>query len=94
MSILINMEMPTGCSALTLKVWPDGQVEIIDADGEWKTSKAISVPPHGDLVDRDEIIEAGKSHPEYKNSKILKAVVDKACGLLKTATVVIPANKE
>ena len=54
----------------------------------------VPVPPHGDLVDRDEIIEAGKSHPTYKNSKIVKAVVDKACCLLKTATVVIPANKE
>ena len=54
MSILVRgMEMPTGCSAVTLKVWPDDQVEIIDADGEWKTSKAIPVPAHGRLIDAD-----------------------------------------
>lgn len=58
MSILIkDMEIPEGCSALTLKVWPDGQVEIFDADGEWKTSKAIPVPPHGRLIDADALIE-------------------------------------
>ena len=48
--------MPTGCGALTLKVWPDGQVEIIDADGEWKTSDAIPVPPHWRLIDADVLI--------------------------------------
>lgn len=54
MSVLIKgMEMPTGCSAVTLKVWPDNQVEIFDADGEWKTSEAIPVPPHGRLIDAD-----------------------------------------
>lgn len=60
MSVLIEgMEMPTGCSALTLKVWPDGQVEIFDADGEWKTSKAIPVPPHGRLIDADALMNDG-----------------------------------
>lgn len=58
MSVLIKgMEMPTGCSALTLKIWPDGQVEIIDADGEWKTSEAVPVPPHGDLIERDALMK-------------------------------------
>ena len=54
MDILIKgVEMPKGCGALTLTVWPNGQVEIIDADGEWKTSEAIPVPPHGRLIDAD-----------------------------------------
>lgn len=54
MSVLIkDIEMPTGCSALTLKVWPDGQVEIIDADGEWKTSEAVPITSHGRLIDED-----------------------------------------
>ena len=59
MGVYIYMEMPTGCSALTLKVWPDGQVEIFDADGEWKTSKAIPVPPHGRLIDADALMNDG-----------------------------------
>ena len=61
MSILIKgVEMPTGCGALTLNVWSDGQVEIFDTDGEWKTSEAVPVPPHGDLIDRDALVKAGE----------------------------------
>ena len=64
MPILIEgMDMPTGCSALTLKVWPDGQVEIIDADGEWKTSKAVHVPPHGRLIEKNAVFELIRSFP-------------------------------
>lgn len=55
--LIKNMEMPTGCCALTVKVWPDGQVEIINADGEWKTSEAVPVPPHGDLIGREWLID-------------------------------------
>ena len=46
-----GMKMPEGYTAWTLKVWPDGQVEIIDADGEWTTSEVVNVPPHGNLID-------------------------------------------
>lgn len=52
-----GMEMPTGCGAWHLTVWPDGQVEIVTADGELKTSEAVSIPPHGRLIDADELIE-------------------------------------
>lgn len=70
MSVLIKgMEMPTGCSALTLKVWPDDQVEIIDADGEWKTSKAIPVPPHGRLIDADFLSKVLKERAEDEWNK-------------------------
>lgn len=56
MSIIITgMDMPTSRCAVTLKVWPDGEVEIIDEDGEWKVVKAIPVPPHGRLGDLDEL---------------------------------------
>lgn len=92
--LIKSMEMPKD-EAVALYIYPDGRAKL------WRPQSAVShefeavpVPPHGDLVDRDETIEAGKSHPTYKNSKIVKVVVDKACCLLKTATVVIPANKE
>lgn len=38
-----GMEMPTGCGATTINVWSDGQVEIINTDGEWETSEAVPV---------------------------------------------------
>lgn len=54
MGVLIEgVEIPTGHGALTLKIWPDGQVEIIDADGNWETSYAVPVPPNVRLVDAD-----------------------------------------
>lgn len=90
--LIQGMEMPT----------EGGTICIYKIRGEFFAARAgkdelfpiVPVPPHGDLVDRDETIEAGKSHPTYKNNKIVRTVVDKACCFLKTATVVIPANKE
>lgn len=90
--LIKGMEMPTDGEKLYMIVFSDGKACASYKPFEWH--EVVPVPPHGDLVDRDETIEAGKSHPTYKNSKIVKAVVDKACCFLKTATVVIPANKE
>ena len=95
--LIKGMEMPSIDLEWRVIRGQDGKWYAIDvnaetSDGEWH--EIVPVPPHGDLVDRDETIKAGKSHPTYKNSKIVKAVVDKACCFLKTATVVIPANKE
>lgn len=91
--LIKGMEMPKGgYRTVEIAFDADGHPMALADGGD--VFDVIPVPPHGDLVDRDEIIEAGKSHPTYKNSKIVRAVVDKACCLLKTATVVIPANKE
>lgn len=102
MSVLIEgLEMPTGCSALTLKVWPDGQVEIFDADGEWKTSKAIPVPPHGRLIDADALDDAftglrwdseGLAHWGGRNEWCLSG--NEVEELFNNAPTVIPADKE
>lgn len=104
--LIKGMEMPTTCKDCRLSTFTDFDrmpfCNITMDDiclNDWETKRCdncplVFVPPHGDLVDRDETIKAGKSHPTYKNSKIVKAVVDKACCFLKTATVVIPANKE
>ena len=106
--LIKGMEMPKSCDSCRIMVFEDtncvnelycGCPIVFKAhpqgiDHRPDYCPLVPVLPHGDLVDRDEIIEAGKSHPTYKNSKIVKAVVDKACCLLKTATVVIPANKE
>lgn len=94
--LIKGMEMPKTGQIVLVEIDENGDVFAAYDGGRTKLTqhKAVPVPLHGDLVDRDETIEAGKSHPTYKNSKIVKAVVDKACCFLKTATVVIPANKE
>ena len=99
--LIKGMEMPKSCACcdIACRYYLDHGLDgllakICRAESRLPDCPLVPVPPHGDLVDRDETIKAGKSHPTYKNSKIVKAVVDKACCFLKTATVVIPANKE
>ena len=65
-----GINMPTGCGALTLSIWPDGQVEIIDTDGNWETSYAVFVPPHGDLIEREQfdVLSWGSIPDGYENT--------------------------
>lgn len=55
MGVYIDMEMPKDVTLLAIS--PDGTVDIISGqpDLSWKTlkHKAISVPPHGRLIDAD-----------------------------------------
>ena len=60
MSILIKgMEMPTEYP-LWIVVSADGTVQY-NYFNEWKTAeeKAVSIPPHGRLIDADALIDAG-----------------------------------
>lgn len=93
--LIQDIEMPQGCGALTLSVWSDGQVEIIDADGEWKTSKAVLVPPHGDLIDRDAARETIKPwSPEDEMSGCTFDTVKKLMHTMLTrAPTIIPAEE-
>lgn len=96
--LIRGMEMPKGCSALTLKVWPDGQVEIIDTDGEWKTSEAIPVPPHGRCIDADALHEELYALEYARENEWLDGVreargVDAARVALLDAPTIIPAEE-
>ena len=55
MSILIKgMKMPTGEACVTVRIWSDGRaVGVHNTSFVWK---AVPVPPHGDLIDRDELL--------------------------------------
>ena len=93
--LIKNMEMPTGCGAVTLQVWPDGQVEIIDADGEWKTSEAFPVPPHGRLIDARKLHDKCYQHYEdYMNGKLdgKKAILNIEKEIIGAPTI-IPAEE-
>lgn len=56
MGVYINMEMPT--APVLFCIHPDGKV-FADLEGGWREYKAIPVPPHGDLIDRDALAEDG-----------------------------------
>ena len=52
-----GMQMPTGNDELRLIIHSNGQV-IISHQTYYEEAEAVSVPPHGDLTDRNETIKA------------------------------------
>ena len=93
MSILIKgMEMPRNDEMLFLKIYPDGKVAI-DGDLECKQiATAVSIPPHGRLIDADmllmrinhEVMEAYMDgvcygvHPSQEHLHLLGEIIDDA----------------
>ena len=57
MSVLIKgMEMPKGNDELRLIIRSNGQV-IISHNTYYEEAEAVHVPPHGDLIDRQVLLE-------------------------------------
>ena len=56
--LIKNMYMPTD-DVLRIEIYPDGKVRRIVgwAISEKRDSTAVEVPPHGRLIDADELIE-------------------------------------
>jgi hypothetical protein len=59
MSILINgMEMPEEGSWATIRIYPDGTCAVPNWQGDCtliRGAQAVTVPPHGDLIDRQKL---------------------------------------
>lgn len=98
MSILIKgAVIPKGEFPILYAVYPDGHVT--DAAGyEIKNGQAIEIPKHGDLVDRDAVID--KMCLDYtaaeRNGKLMYASVEVKqgfCDLLTDAPTVIEAEE-
>lgn len=58
-----NIEMPKGHEYLTINIWSNGITSygLFNREGDlctFKGAKAISVPSHGDLIDKDQAIDA------------------------------------
>ena len=100
MSILIKgMEMPKDVTLIAIST--DGTVDIISGqpDLSWVTlkDKAIPIPDHGDLIDRDELLKERpfKSLGEYNSDGCFVEEI----GLYSTDQIadvatIIPADKE
>lgn len=93
MSVLIQgMEMPTKENAVIL-ITPSGDVWMIGAmpneDTHLVKAKAIPVPPHGDLIERKELLKHDNQHYEYLSDEFYVTVRD-----IERIPTIIPADKE
>ena len=91
MSIIIKgMEIPEKHTLYTLTIFPNGYVAIYDVkDSFIGETKAVSVPPHGDLIERDAAYD--KIAEQEGGNYVDMDVVD--MGLNETP-VIIPAEEE
>lgn len=100
MSILINgMELPENCSgcAIRYEMFCPLRHRFIADEGRRKDCPLVPVPPHGRLVDADELHSAlRKRAKEFSNSEYGEGV---KCGLadareyIKIAPTIIPAEE-
>ncbi len=92
MSVLIKgMEMPT--APIILILFPDGHVETEEYNIGAR-SKAISVPPHGDCIDRDALKVAICSRLCIKSEKYLSPEEATIVNEIFAAPTIIPASEE
>lgn len=62
MGVYINMEMPTE-GYIDVRIKCNGTASFAIAYNPYiKAVEAVPVPPHGDLIDRDQFIEFIKTH--------------------------------
>ena len=98
MSILIkSMEMPK-TYPLTVIIYPDGQVLSETCGARDIHGEAVPVPPHGDLIDVEELMEKiACLVPYYIETGYEKAFTDglsSAYEIVKATPTIIPASEE
>ena len=88
MSILINMEMPKNERYVDVRIFADGRATT--AAGErpfYKEMDVIELPPHGRLIDADELKKHKKHSEEFAENIVAVAQID-------WMPTVIPADKD
>lgn len=89
MIIIKGMEMPKKDGLLSINIWPNGSVTIA-MDLECKpVARAVELPEHGDLIDRDALLNridayvCGSMDCVFIKNEIIKAM-----------PVIVPAERE
>ena len=87
-----NIEMPKGHKYLTINIWPNGTTSYGIFNREenlctFKETKAISVPSHGDLIDRDMLTISTAVPLDGKPYQYV------SINNIKAAPLIIPAEK-
>ena len=94
MSILLKgLDMPEGDKALVVVINSNGTIDRPNWQWDYtliKGAKAISIPDHGDLIDKDALI---KDLIDDYDFPIEGLSLDDICYALENAPVVIPAER-
>ncbi len=97
MAIYIKgIEMPTDC-AMLLKIFPDGRVGV-PVHRNWmgtmvvNDAEAVPVPPHGDLIDRAELVDSFDSSDFWNPSAEDNCFA--AIHVVNSMPTIIPAEEE
>ncbi len=89
MSVLIKgIDLPKEGNWITIRIEPDGSCDKPNWQGDCtllKGVQAIEIPPHGDLIDRDEQIERA-----WRLNLSTRELIDT---MLKSAPTIIPAEE-
>lgn len=95
--LIRGIEMPTEDSILMIEIFSDGTVSDRWI-GTIKGAKAEQLPPHGDLIDRDEYRMSLDKTLIYENDigkdEGIKIGLQKAYSRLVDAPVIVPAERE
>ena len=87
MSVLINMEMPNKKNGAVLIIYPGGKCAFEDG----KTYQAVSVPPHGRLIDADKLKADNPRHMDADVPYVTEVTVEE---IIDAAPTIIPASEE
>ena len=100
MSILINMEMPISCERCPMLDWDLDYIKCKVTDRHFKMTECwrsirvpdcplVSVPPHGDLIDRDALLDTATIHWSQTTNESCFPIDE-----IEYAPTIIPASKE
>ena len=83
-----GIEMPTGNDELRLIIHSNGQV-IISHQTYYEEAEAVPVQPHGDLIDRDALLDTATIHWSQTTNESCFPIDE-----IEYAPTIIPASEE
>lgn len=95
MSILIKgMAMPKQGMCKTITIFDDGAV--VEGNGSEKLGIAVPVPPHGDLIEREALMDDIIGSMVFSGREVPKevAIVRKVLDIIGDANAIIPEEEE
>lgn len=85
--LIKNMEMPEE-GFVRMMLWHDGGVaiEVSPKNYEQLEDKAVELPPHGDLIDKEELIRKLRTYNWVKCGTDVMTVIENALVVLEAST--------
>ena len=92
---LPNVDMPKNYKVVTIEICPDGSIWQ-QYRGTVPKAKAISVPPHGRLIDENELWVEINKICDRRDAGIITDLtcVQQILSAVRQANIIIPADKE